>query len=130
MHKFQTDTSIRIFLLTTQVGGEGLTLTGADRVILVRLIQVLICLNDQHEETVWQLCRDCLKLMAGVQSRHFGEHVLSTSIVSNSAVTITLSYWWERKRQHLTRRKRGPTSGHCYSGDCSHISNFGDISSY
>ncbi|XP_060070138.1 DNA excision repair protein ERCC-6-like [Ylistrum balloti] len=34
IHKFQTDTSYTLFLLTTQVGGVGLTLTAADRVII------------------------------------------------------------------------------------------------
>ena len=33
--RFQNDTSILVFLLTSQVGGLGLTLTGADRVIIV-----------------------------------------------------------------------------------------------
>eukprot|EP00891_Asterochloris_glomerata_P006698 jgi/Astpho2/6698/gw1.00101.139.1_t len=35
VESFQTDTSIPIFLLTSQVGGLGLTLTGADRVIII-----------------------------------------------------------------------------------------------
>ncbi|XP_069136028.1 DNA excision repair protein ERCC-6-like [Argopecten irradians] len=34
IQKFQTDTSYNLFLLTTQVGGVGLTLTAADRVII------------------------------------------------------------------------------------------------
>lgn len=35
MARFQRDASIPICLLTSQVGGLGLTLTAADRVILV-----------------------------------------------------------------------------------------------
>ena len=35
MQRFQTDPSIPIFLLTSQVGGLGLTLTAADRVIIL-----------------------------------------------------------------------------------------------
>lgn len=35
MHEFQTSKSIPVFLLTSQVGGLGLTLTAADRVIIV-----------------------------------------------------------------------------------------------
>ncbi|XP_064642287.1 DNA excision repair protein ERCC-6-like [Lineus longissimus] len=34
VQKFQRDSSYNVFLLTTQVGGVGLTLTGADRVII------------------------------------------------------------------------------------------------
>lgn len=33
--EFQTDERIVVFLLTSQVGGLGLTLTGADRVVIV-----------------------------------------------------------------------------------------------
>ena len=35
VQRFQTDNSIPIFLLTSQVGGLGLTLTAADRVIIL-----------------------------------------------------------------------------------------------
>jgi SNF2 family DNA or RNA helicase len=35
VERFQNDVSIPVFLLTSQVGGLGLTLTGADRVIIV-----------------------------------------------------------------------------------------------
>ena len=35
VRKFQTTASIPLFLLTSQVGGLGLTLTAADRVIVV-----------------------------------------------------------------------------------------------
>ena len=35
MRRFQTTASIPLFLLTSQVGGLGLTLTAADRVIVV-----------------------------------------------------------------------------------------------
>ena len=35
MQRFQTDSTIPIFLLTSQVGGLGLTLTAADRVIIL-----------------------------------------------------------------------------------------------
>lgn len=34
VHEFNTNTDIDVFLLTTKVGGLGLNLTGADRVIL------------------------------------------------------------------------------------------------
>ena len=34
VRRFQTDPSIPLFLLTSQVGGLGLTLTAADRVII------------------------------------------------------------------------------------------------
>lgn len=33
--EFQSDDEIPLFLLTSQVGGLGLTLTGADRVVIV-----------------------------------------------------------------------------------------------
>ena len=33
--RFQRDTSIPVFLLTTQVGGLGLTITAADRVVIM-----------------------------------------------------------------------------------------------
>ena len=33
--RFQTNTSISVCLLTSRVGGLGLTLTGADRVVIV-----------------------------------------------------------------------------------------------
>ena len=32
--EFNSDAGIAVFLLTTQVGGVGLTLTGADRVVI------------------------------------------------------------------------------------------------
>ena len=35
MQQFQQDASVLVFLLTTGVGGVGLTLTAADRVIIV-----------------------------------------------------------------------------------------------
>ncbi len=35
VNRFQTTASIPLFLLTSQVGGLGLTLTAADRVIVV-----------------------------------------------------------------------------------------------
>ena len=35
VQRFQTDSTIPIFLLTSQVGGLGLTLTAADRVIIL-----------------------------------------------------------------------------------------------
>ncbi len=35
LQDFQADDQIPLFLLTSQVGGLGLTLTGADRVVIV-----------------------------------------------------------------------------------------------
>lgn len=35
VQEFQNDDEIPLFLLTSQVGGLGLTLTGADRVVIV-----------------------------------------------------------------------------------------------
>lgn len=52
VHRFNNDPSIDILLLTTQVGGLGLNLTGADTVIFVehdwnpmKDLQVVIMLN-------------------------------------------------------------------------------------
>ena len=36
IRKFQKDSTVSVFLLTTQVGGVGLTLTAADRVVICK----------------------------------------------------------------------------------------------
>ena len=45
VNEFNTDENVYVFLLTTKVGGLGLNLTGADRVILFDPDWVNICIN-------------------------------------------------------------------------------------
>ena len=48
--KFEKDQSISIFLLSTKVGGVGLTLTAADRVVICKFYQIKssVLLNINH----------------------------------------------------------------------------------